>query len=384
MIGLPSALALDARWARCHPEAHSTYRSQRFRGDTMDQGPSQTSLRSDAQTSPRKAAPIDQSAAANANVGPGPTVEIGRRIQLGGIASDREILLHGRRAFAAGKDDQALESLRRLVAHGVRYADVHYMIGMIQERRGEIDGALAELRESIRINPSYVEALLALASLHERRGEFDRSQGYAERASQLSRPSAAGLDPTTRGKLANQQAALADAFVEAGERRDAIAQYRGALERCPTFHDIRHRLAITLREAGLPAQALQEFQRILRLQPSLLDSQVQLGLTYYSMGRTPEAVKEWDSVLEKDPSRDEARMYLRLVGGAGREAPAPSNRGPLKTGADAEEDLSFSGVTTSMPSEVTIPRPPRQDTPKDPAQPAGGWKTTELSGGRDE
>ena len=253
---------------------------------------------------------------------PGAALPGARAVRFEGVASDREILLHGRRAFERRDDTAALESLDRLVAHGLRYADVHYMIGMIKERRGDADGALRELREAARINPSYVEALLALASLHERRGEFDKSREYAERASQLSRPTADGLDATTRGKLANQQAALGDAMVEAGERRNAIAQYRGALERCPTFHDIRHRLAITLREAGLPAQAVAEFQRILRLHPALLDSQIQLGLTWYSMGRTPDAVREWDAVLEKDPSRDEARMYLRLVRGAGarREA----------------------------------------------------------------
>ncbi len=263
-----------------------------------------------------------------------------RTVRFEGVASDREILLHGRRAFERRDDDAALESLNRLVAHGRRYADVHYMIGMIKERHGDFDASLGELREAARINPSYVEALLALASLHERRGEFDKSRGYAERASQLSRPTADGLDATTRGKLANQQAALADAMVEAGERRNAIAQYRGALERCPTFHDIRHRLAITLREAGLPAQAIAELQRILRLQPGLLESQVQLGLTYYAMGRTPDAIREWDAVLEKDPSRDEARMYLRLVRGAG----APR---------DAQPAID----------------PPR------------GWRTTELVGG---
>ena len=255
---------------------------------------------------------------AGRDVGPGAA----RAVRLEGIASDREILLQGRRAFERRDDDAALESLDRLVAHGVRYADVHYMIGMIRERRGDLDAALVQLREAIRLNPSYVEALLALASLHERRGDFERSRDYAERASQLARPNGDGLDATTRGKLANQQAALGDAMAEAGERRDAIAQYRGALERCPTFHDIRHRLAITLREAGLPGQAVTEFQRILRLHPGLLDSQIQLGLTYYSMGRTTDAVREWGAVLEKDPSRDEARMYLRLVRGAGarREA----------------------------------------------------------------
>lgn len=252
-----------------------------------------------------------------------------RPVRLEGVASDREILLQGRRAFERRDDDAALENLDRLVAHGLRYADVHYMIGMIRERRGDLDAALVELREATRLNPSYVEALLALASLHERRGEFEKSRDYAERASQLARPNGDGLDATTRGKLANQQAALGDAMAEAGERRDAIAQYRGALGRCPTFHDIRHRLAITLREAGLPGQAVTEFQRILRLHPGLLDSQIQLGLTYYSMGRTADAVREWDAVLEKDPSRDEARMYLRLVRGAGaRRQAQPASDAP--------------------------------------------------------
>ena len=55
----------------------------------------------------------------------------------------------------------------------------------------------------------------------------------------------------------------------------------------------------------------------------MLDSQIQLGLTYYSMGRTPEAIGEWQAVLEKDSGREEARMYLRLVRGAGRVAPRP-------------------------------------------------------------
>ena len=191
---------------------------------------------------------------------------------------------------------------------------------MLEERSGEIDNALISLRKAIRVNPAYVEALLALASLHERRGEFDQSQGYAERASELSRGSAGGLDPTTRGKLANQQADLADSLAQAGELREAIDAYRRALDRCPNFHDIRHRLAVTLREAGLQSQAVKEFQRILQLHPRLLGSQIQLGLTYYSMGRTPEAVAEWEDVLEMDPGRDEARMYLRLVRGADRRS----------------------------------------------------------------
>ncbi len=268
-------------------------------------------------------------------------------MHLGSAASDREILLRGKRAFERGENTSALEHLTRLTAHGYEYADIYYMIGMLHERCDDIDAALESLRRAIRINPSYVEALLALASLHERRGDYDQSQGYAERSSQLSQATSSGLDPTTRGKLANQQAALADALAQAGEKRDAIEEYRRALDRCPTFHDIRHRLGMALREAGLPSQAALEFRRILRVHTGMLDSQIQLGLTYYSMGRTPEAIAEWDAVLERDPSRDEARMYLRLVRGAARHR----STAPPPVAGDIEripnEELEISGWSTS-------------------------------------
>lgn len=272
-------------------------------------------------------------------------------MHLGSAVSDREILLRGRRAFERGEDIAALESLDRLTAHGFEYADVYYMLGMLHERRDDLDAALDNLRSAVRINPSYVEALLALASLLERRGDFDQSQGYAERASQLTRPTADALDPTTRGKLANQQAALGHALAQAGEKRDAIEEYRRALDRCPTFHDVRHRLAMTLREVGLPFQAAQEFRRILRVHSGMLDSQIQLGLTYYSMGRTPEAVREWEAVLERDASRDEARMYLRLVRGASRRVarPAPDNtKNTAIVEDDSNDELNISGWSKAV------------------------------------
>ena len=263
------------------------------------------------------------------------------KVHLGSAASDREILLRGRRAFERGEDSAALESLTRLTVHGLEYADVYYMLGILNERRDDLDAALENLRSAVRINPSYAEALLALASLFERRGDFDQSQTYAERASQLATATEGDLDATTRGKLANQQAALGDALAQAGENRDAIEEYRRALDRCPTFHDVRHRLGMTLRDAGLPFQAAQEFRRILRVHSGMLDSQIQLGVTYYSMGRTPEAIAEWEAVLERDSSRNEARMYLRLVRGTSRRAAQPTS------GDDSNGDVEIAGWSRS-------------------------------------
>lgn len=227
---------------------------------------------------------------------------------------EREAWLRGRQSFEHGEVDEALGHLSRLLLTRTGYADVHYMVGLLHERRGDLDRAVESLERALDLNPAYAEARLALAALYEQRGEFERSRALAARSAAGAPERADGtLDATTQGKLANLHAALGDAYREAGELRDAIDAYRRSLDRCPQFHDIRHRLGIALREAGLPAQAAAELRRVLRAHPDHHTSAVQLGLTYFAMGRTDEAVHEWNAVLAQDPARSDARRYLRLV-----------------------------------------------------------------------
>jgi tetratricopeptide (TPR) repeat protein len=234
--------------------------------------------------------------------------------QQGGMTrEERESYLLGRQRFETGDDPGALETLTLLLESCPRFADVHYMVGLVHERGGELEAASTSLGRALEINPSYAEAVAALVSIYERRGLFERSRELAEQLSPSVGSAVGELDATTRGKLANLHAALGDAYREAGELRESIAAYRKALDRCPGFHDIRHKLGIALREAGLPSRAIGEFKRVLRTNSAYLESAVQLGLTYYTMGRTPQALAEWEQVLQQDPSRADARMYLRMV-----------------------------------------------------------------------
>jgi tetratricopeptide (TPR) repeat protein len=228
---------------------------------------------------------------------------------------ERESYLLGRQRFEAGDDRAALETFSLLLESCPRFADVHYMVGLVHERGGNLEAASTSLERALEINPRYAEAVAALVSVYERRGLFERSRELAEQLSPSVAASAGELDATTRGKLANLHAVLGDAYREAGDLREAIDAYRKALDRCPSFHDIRHKLGIALREAGLPNRAIGEFKRVLRANSGYLESAVQLGLTYYTLGRIPQAVAEWESVLERDPSRDDAKMYLRMVNG---------------------------------------------------------------------
>lgn len=252
---------------------------------------------------------------------------------------ERDDWSRGRASFERGDLDEAQRRLGRLVETRGEFADVHYMLGVLQERRGDLDGAVKSLETAVALNPRYAEAILALASVHEQRHDFDRARELGLRLREIAAPArevepipapperalgrpGRALDPLTQGKLANLQAALGDAYREAGELRDAIDAYRRALDRCPDFHDIRHRLGVALREAGLPAQAIAELRRVLRACPDHLTSAVQLGLAYYGLGRSEEATREWAAVLARDPAREDARIYLRMVRTRGEESDA--------------------------------------------------------------
>ena len=227
--------------------------------------------------------------------------------------AEREVYARGRKHFERGEVEPALEAFSTLLRTRDGFADIHYMVGLLFENKGDLDAAAESLRRAIRLNPQYAEALLALASIHERRGDFDRSRELAERATAVSAGEPGSLDPTTRGKLANLQAAVGDAYAQVGERREAIEAYRKALDRCPAFHDIRHRLGVVLREAGLPHQAAEEFKRILRAERGLVETRIQLGLTYYSLGRADEALAEWDRAAAGAPEREDVNVYRRML-----------------------------------------------------------------------
>ena len=232
-------------------------------------------------------------------------------------ASERRHYRLGVRSFERGDDENALAHLSELVRTREGFADVHYMLGVLHERRDDVAAAATCLSRALRINPDYAEALLALAAVYERQGDFERSREVTVRARSRASAGDGRLDATTRGKLANLQAALGDAYREAGELHEAIEAYRKALDRCPSFHDIRMRLAVALRETGLPHQALAELERVRRAHPAWLDAAVQIGLVHYSLGRSEDAVREWKAVLGREPERRDAAMYLRMLASLG-------------------------------------------------------------------
>ena len=108
-------------------------------------------------------------------------------------------------------------------------------------------------------------------------------------------------------------AELGDAYIAVSLLDHAIKEYRKALRVCPTFVDIRTRLATTLRDQGRIDEALDELIAIRESAPDFLQARIHLGVTLWRAERLPEARKEWDHVLAVDPKNRSCRVYLRMT-----------------------------------------------------------------------
>ena len=90
-------------------------------------------------------------------------------------------------------------------------------------------------------------------------------------------------------------------------------EYRKALMLCPTFVDIRTKLATVLRDAGRIDEALDELIAIRESAPDYIQARVQLGITLWRAKRIAEARAEWQFVLDHDPDNRSCRVYLGMT-----------------------------------------------------------------------
>ncbi|HEY3357344.1 MAG TPA: tetratricopeptide repeat protein [Polyangia bacterium] len=225
----------------------------------------------------------------------------------------KQLLTLGREAYANREFDKAEGHLTQFLRENRGFADVCNMLGVIHHEQGRYAPAQQMFEEALRLNPGYTEAALNLAVTYNELGKYQEAREIYSRAMAKSKAEPRSLDPFARGKLANMHADLGSAYYDVGFYAEAVTEYRKALELCPTFVDIRTRLANTLRDQGKLEEAVVEFEMVRETNPSYLPARIHLGVTFYSLGRLEEAVAEWNEVLKLDPQSKSARVYLQLV-----------------------------------------------------------------------
>jgi tetratricopeptide (TPR) repeat protein len=255
----------------------------------------------------------------------------------------KQLLTLGREHYDRREYDRAEPLLRQVLAASDRYADVHNMMAVILHDRGDFHGAERHLERAVDLNPAYTEALLNLAVTYNDLGKYDAARRVYASIRRDDGSGSALNDPFVRGKLANMHAALAQAYVDAGSRPDAIEQLEKAITLCPGFADLQSRLGTLHRDGDDFLRARVHYEAARTANPQYTPARVLLGVTLLSLGEADLAVAEWRDVLVIDPDNRTAKMYLRMVeaqrSARASKAPPPLEKAPSVRPGAGEEPL---------------------------------------------
>jgi tetratricopeptide (TPR) repeat protein len=98
-----------------------------------------------------------------------------------GVAKE-DLLVKAREFYQAGRDDEALTELHRVVTVEPTSAEVYLLSGRINQRRGDQEAAIAALKTAIFWDPSLIDAHILLGRIFLERGDRGEATKYATSA----------------------------------------------------------------------------------------------------------------------------------------------------------------------------------------------------------
>ncbi|HYE65490.1 MAG TPA: tetratricopeptide repeat protein [Pyrinomonadaceae bacterium] len=102
-----------------------------------------------------------------------------------GAGSTQDLLVKARELYQAGRDDEALPELRRVLTVEPMSAEAYLLIGRINQRRGDQEAAISALKTAIFWDPKMIDAHILLGRIYLERGDRAMALTYARSAIQI-------------------------------------------------------------------------------------------------------------------------------------------------------------------------------------------------------
>lgn len=102
-----------------------------------------------------------------------------------GGESTQDLLAKARELYMAGRDDDALPELRRVLTIEPMSAEAYLLIGRINQRRGELESAISALRTAIFWDAKLIDAHILLGRIFIERGDRAQAMSHAKSAIQI-------------------------------------------------------------------------------------------------------------------------------------------------------------------------------------------------------
>jgi tetratricopeptide (TPR) repeat protein len=201
-------------------------------------------------------------------------------------------------AFQAGRNDVAVETIRRAIALNGTEALFHNSLGAAHRALGRAPEAIACYCRALELKPDYAEAHYNLANALKQQGKLEEAVFCYRRALQLAPASAAA------------HSNLGTALTEQGKLDEAIACCRRALQLKPDFAGAHYNLGNALKDQGQLDEAAASYRRALELTPGHAEAHYNLGLALKELGKLDEAIACYHRALQWKPDYAEAHHNL--------------------------------------------------------------------------
>src|SRR4051794_3397585 len=171
-----------------------------------------------------------------------------------------------------GDWSRAAAVYRQVLEANPRTAQAWYLLGAVNQVRGNLDEAVASYEQALRLLPDFPEVHNNLALTLHRQGKLEEAVARLRRAIQL------------KPDYADAYNNLGNALQDQGKRDEAVACYRRAIQLEPSSVDAHNNLGNTLRAGKQFAEAVACYDSALRLQPDHAQVHLSRAMTWLQMG----------------------------------------------------------------------------------------------------
>ena len=197
-----------------------------------------------------------------------------------------------------GRDELAVELLRRAVRSSPSVACFHNSLGAFLQKIDQTEEAVSEYRQAIDLAPEYVDPLINLGRLLSDLGRPEGALPYVANMMAL-----APADATVRTSLGDVLHAL-------GRPEEGEQHFRKALELAPQSVDVVRNCIATLMKAQRWTQTIPFLERWVELEPANADPRLGLGDCYFHQDLQKAAAAHYAKALELDPQSAKAANNL--------------------------------------------------------------------------
>jgi len=204
--------------------------------------------------------------------------------------------------FSRGQFDTAAGLLTQVLEGQHDCADAHFLLGLIEKRRGDPEAAADCFVLATTFRPDFADAWCQLAAVEMARGDMEGGRQAIARALESAPAHVEAHLMAARLCEAEKQ------FARAIQHWQAVvgAQPDHALAYCNLGR-------LTLRDTQDDERALGYVQTALSLQPHLAEAHSCLAQLLQFQGQSADAIRECDTALEIDPAATHPRMIRALA-----------------------------------------------------------------------